>query len=54
MRDKYIAEQRALKIAALRDEAALKVNQAAIDSLIVPLPDSATLRRLMQQGGKPQ
>ena len=54
MRDKYVAEQRALKIAALRDEAALKVNQAAIDSLIVPLPDSATLRRLMQQGGKPQ
>ena len=54
MRDKYIAEQRALKIAALRDEAQLKVNQAAIDSLIVPMPDSATLRRLMQPGGKPQ
>jgi peptidyl-prolyl cis-trans isomerase C len=54
MREKYIVEQRALKIAALRDEAALKVNQAAIDSLIVPMPDSATLRRLMQQGGKPQ
>jgi peptidyl-prolyl cis-trans isomerase C len=48
MRDKYVAEQRALKIEALRSDAGLKVNQAAVDALIVPLPDSETLRRMMK------
>ena len=52
MRDKYVAEQRALKIAAMTQRSELKVNQAAVDALIVPLPDSATLRRLMSEQSK--
>jgi parvulin-like peptidyl-prolyl isomerase len=47
MRQAYINEQRALKIAAIRNDPALKVNQPALDALIVPMPDAATLRRLM-------
>jgi PPIC-type PPIASE domain len=47
MRQAYINEQRALKIAAIRNDPALKLNQPALDALIVPMPDAATLRRLM-------
>jgi peptidyl-prolyl cis-trans isomerase C len=47
MRRAYVTEQRALKVAAIRNDPTLKVNQPALDALIVPMPDAATLRRLM-------
>ncbi len=47
MRQAYINEQRALKIAAIRNDPALKINQPALDALMVPMPDAAALRRLM-------
>jgi peptidyl-prolyl cis-trans isomerase C len=49
MREAYINEQRALKIAAIRNDPTLKLNQPALDALIVPIPDNATLRRLMSE-----
>jgi peptidyl-prolyl cis-trans isomerase C len=49
MRQAYVGEQRANKLAAIRNDTALKVNQQAVDSLIVRMPDSAELRRLMLQ-----
>ncbi len=52
LRQSYISEQRALRIAAIRNDAALKINQLAIDSLIVQPPDSATLQRLLREEGK--
>lgn len=48
MRQAYVGEQRALKVAAIRNDPALKVNQSALDALIVPMPDSATLRRAVE------
>ncbi|HWZ73106.1 MAG TPA: hypothetical protein VN326_16750, partial [Casimicrobiaceae bacterium] len=47
MRQAYVTEQQALKVAAIRNDPALKVNQTALDTLIVPMPDAATMRRLM-------
>jgi peptidyl-prolyl cis-trans isomerase C len=47
MRQAYVGEQRASKLAAIRNDPALKVNQQAIDSLIVRMPDPAELRRMM-------
>jgi peptidyl-prolyl cis-trans isomerase C len=52
MRQSYVNEQRALKIAAIRNDATLKVNQSAIDSLIVQMPDAATLQRLLSEERK--
>jgi parvulin-like peptidyl-prolyl isomerase len=52
MRQTYVAEQRALKVAAIRNDPGMKVNQPALDTLLVPMPDSATLRRLL--GVSPQ
>jgi len=49
MRQAYVAEQRAQRIDAIRNDPALKVNQSAVDALIVPMPDGATLRRLMSE-----
>ena len=49
LRQAYVAEQRGLKVAAIRSDPALKVNQAALDSLIVQMPDSAMLRRLLEE-----
>jgi peptidyl-prolyl cis-trans isomerase C len=45
LRQAYVAEQRALKIDAIGN--GLKVNQPVLDALIVPAPDSATLRQLL-------
>ena len=47
LRQAYVTEQRGLKIDAVRNDPALKVNQPALDALIVQMPDSATLRQLM-------
>jgi peptidyl-prolyl cis-trans isomerase C len=47
LRQAYVAGQRALKIDAIRNDPGIKVNQPALDALIVPLPDSARLRQLM-------
>jgi PPIC-type PPIASE domain len=47
MRQAYVNDQRALKIAAIRDDPMLKINQPALNALVVPMPDAATLRRLM-------
>ena len=47
LRQAYVTEQRTLKVDAIRNDPGLKVNQAALDTLIVQLPDSATLRQLM-------
>jgi peptidyl-prolyl cis-trans isomerase C len=47
MRQAYVNEQRSLKIAAIRDDPMLKIHQPALDALVVPMPDAATLRRLM-------
>jgi peptidyl-prolyl cis-trans isomerase C len=54
MRQAYVTEQRVSKLAAISNDPDLKMNKAALDSLIVPMPDSATLRRLMleQSGSK--
>jgi peptidyl-prolyl cis-trans isomerase C len=50
LRQAYVAEQRTLKIDAMRN--GLQVNQPALDALIVSAPDSATLRQLMLEHTK--
>ena len=52
LRQAYVAEQRALKVAAIRNDPGLKVNQAALDAVVVQMPDSATLRQLMLEQSK--
>jgi peptidyl-prolyl cis-trans isomerase C len=47
LRQAYVAEQRGLKVDAIRNDPGLKINQPALDALIVQMPDSATLRQLM-------
>jgi peptidyl-prolyl cis-trans isomerase C len=49
MRLAYVNEQRSLKMQVISSDPTLKVSQGAVDSLIVQLPDSATLQRLMKE-----
>jgi parvulin-like peptidyl-prolyl isomerase len=47
LRQAYVAQQRGLKVDAIRNDPGIKVNQPALDALVVSSPDSATLRQLM-------
>jgi peptidyl-prolyl cis-trans isomerase C len=52
LRQAYVGEQRALKVDAIRNDPGIKVNQRALDALVVSSPDSATLRQLILEHTK--
>jgi peptidyl-prolyl cis-trans isomerase C len=52
LRQSYVNGQRDLKVAAIRNDPALKLNQPALNALIVPMPESTELRRLLQESQK--
>jgi peptidyl-prolyl cis-trans isomerase C len=49
LRQAYVTEERALKLDAIRNDPGLKVNQPTLDALIVRTPDSAQLKRLLEE-----
>jgi peptidyl-prolyl cis-trans isomerase C len=52
LRQAYVTEQRELKVSAIRNDPAVKLNQPALNALIVPMPDPAQLKRLLEESQK--
>lgn len=54
LRQGYVNEQRDGRMAAIRSDPTLKVNEPAINALIVPMPDASALSRAMQEARERQ